>query len=367
MRKIALFSTTLLAGFVSIAPAHAVDVKLYGQVNKALMGYDDGANTDFAVVDNDLSSTRFGVKGEQKLDNGLTATVLLEMESQSNASDVITQSTTANQSTAPANDSTTNLVERHAAVGLTGQYGGVVLGKTSTATDGVFLKDKAGVADIMSADIFKFGGSLFYTNESNGVSSTVSTKGRTFQGATDRSQVVRFDTAKVNGFSGKASISQGGDVDASAQYENKFGGFDVIATGGVKLNNDSVTNSANATETRYIASASAKHESGFAGTVAYATEELANKTATAQEPDQWYAKLSYAWDAYEVAADYGVANNFGALTTAKSEITSYGVGGQYNLGNGVSLAGMYRNFDADVTGSNLSDIDMFVANMRVKF
>ncbi len=366
MRKIALFSTTLLAGFVSIAPAHAVDVKLYGQVNKALMGYDDGANTDFAVVDNDLSSTRMGVKGEQKLDNGLTATVLLEMESQSNASDVITQSTTTGQSATPANDGTTNLVERHAAVGLTGEYGGVVLGKTSTATDGVFLKDKAGVADIMGADIFKFGGSLFYTNDANSTLSSVSTKGRTFQGGTDRSQVVRFDTAKVNGFSGKASIAQGGDIDASAQYENKFGGFDVLTTAGVKFNNDSAAGT-NTVDTRYIATATAKHESGFAGTIAYAKETLDRKTATAEEPDQWYAKLGYSWGNYEVAADYGVANNFGAVTTATSEITSYGLGGQYNMGNGVSLAGMYRNFDADVTGSNLSDIDMFVANMRVKF
>lgn len=366
MRKLALFSTSLLAGVVTIAPAYAVDVKLYGQVNKALMGYDDGANTDFTVVDNDLSSTRFGLKGEQKLDNGLTASVLLEMESQSNASDVITQNATTGQSNTPTSSGTTNLVERHAAVGLTSNYGGVVLGKTSTATDGVFLKDKAGVADVMSADIFKFGGGLFYTNSGTGVSSTVSTKGRTFQGGTDRDQVLRFDSPKVNGFSAKASVAQGGDVDLSAQYDTKFSGFDVIATGGVKFNNDSATGT-NIVDTRYIAAVSAKHESGFAGTLAYATETLDNKTANAQDPDQWYAKVSYAWSAYEVAADYGVANNFGAVTTATSKVTSYGLGAQYNMGNGVSLAGMYRNFDADVTGSTLNDIDMFVANMRVKF
>ena len=365
MRNFALLSTSLLAGIVTIAPAHAVDVKLYGQVNKALVGYGDGANTDFAVVDNDNSSTRFGLKGEQALDNGMTASVLLEMESQSNASDLYTQNDTAGQSATPVSSGTTNLAERHAAVGLAGQWGGLVLGKTSTANDGVFTKDKGGVNDLMTSDFFRLAGGLEFLTSADAKSGT-SIKDMSFDGGVDRSQVLRYDSPKVNGLSGKLSLAQGGDVDASAQYEAKFAGFDMLANGGIKLNNDTTAGS-NTVDTRYIAALTAKHDSGFAGTLAYTTDSLGSKTTTAEEPDQWYGKVSYAWDAYEVAADYGMANNYGAFTTATSEITTYGVGGQYNMGNGVSLSGMYRNFDADVTGSSLQGIDLFVANMRVKF
>ena len=94
---------------------------------------------------------------------------------------------------------------------------------------------------------------------------------------------------------------------------------------------------------------------------------MGTKTANAEEPEQWYAKASYAWDAYEVAADYGIASHYGAFTTNKSDIKTYGVGAQYNMGHGVSLSGMYRNYSADITRSSLQDIDLFVAGMRVKF
>ena len=75
--KKALFATSALAvaGFVA-ADASAVDVEMYGQVNKLFAVSDDGQNTETTVWDNDNSSTRFGMKGSQALDNGLTASVL---------------------------------------------------------------------------------------------------------------------------------------------------------------------------------------------------------------------------------------------------------------------------------------------------
>jgi len=349
-------------------------VKLYGQVNKALVGFDDGVNTDFAIVDNDNSSTRFGLKGEQKLDNGLTASVLIEAEMQSNPSNLMTQNATAGQSATPLSGSnagtgtTANVEERHASVGLAGHYGGVVLGKTSTATDGIFTKDKAGVTDIMTSDVFRIGGGLNFRDGANALSGA--TLGNmTFNGAVDRANAIRYDSPKINGFSAKASTSQGGDVDASAQFENKFAGFDLIAAGGVKLNNDDTSTAANVAQRRYMAAISAKHDTGFAGTFAYTTDDLGQKTAGSHDPEQWYAKVSYGWDAYEVAADYGQASHYGATgaTLATSKLTTYGLGAQYNMGNGVSLAGMYRNYDADRSATSLQDIDMFVANMRVKF
>jgi predicted porin len=376
MRKFALLSTTLVAGVVSIPAAHAVDVKLYGQVNKTAAVFDDGQNTDFGVYDNDLSSTRFGVKGEQKLDNGLTASVLLEMEMQSNPSNLFTQNTAAGNSSTPLGGgnggagSTVGIDERHASVGLSGDFGGVVLGQTSTATDSVFTQDLVGAQDVLNSDYRKMGGGLFLRN-SNGTLSATSINSLTFDGGTNRTDAIRYDSPKlttaVGTFQGKASVAQGGDTEASALYEGKVAGFKLKGAAAVQFNNDLATSTAtNNYDTRYIASASALHSSGIGATAAYTTDKLRDGVA-GQDPEQWYTKVGYAWDAYEVAADYGQSNHYGNAVLSENKLTAMGLGAQYNMGNGVSLAGLYRNFDANRTGTSLQDVDLFAANLRVKF
>ncbi|RYE61021.1 MAG: porin [Hyphomicrobiales bacterium] len=374
MRKLAFLSTSLLAGIVSVPVAHAVDVKMYGQVNKAVVAFDDGQNTDVVVTDNDLSSTRFGVKGEQKLDNGLTASVLLEMEMQSNPTNAFTQNTASNTGSnsstplgANASGSTTGdvgLTERHASVGFSGGFGGVVLGQTSAATDGIITQDLTGAQDVMNSDYHKMGGGINLRN-SDGTLSGITINSMTFNGGTKRLDAVRYDSPVFNGLQGKFSIAQGGDVDASALYAGKFGSFKVKGAAGIEFNNDSTFTAANSVQQRYIASASVLHDSGIGVTAAYTTDDVRN--AGSEDPEQWYTKVGYAWDKYEVAADYGVSNHYGNTVVADSELTAMGVAAQYNLGNGVSLAGLYRNFEADRSGTSLESVDLFAANMRVKF
>lgn len=378
MRKFALLSTSLVAGVASIQAAHAVDVKMYGQVNKAAIMYNDGQNSDFGVYDNDLSSTRFGVKGEQKLDNGLTASVLLEMEMQSNPSNLFTQNGAAGNSSTPLSGgnggagSTVNLDERHASVGLAGDFGGVVLGQTAAATDGIFTQDLVGVQDVLMSDVQKIGGGINLRDGVGGLSGvTINTL--TSNVATKRNDGIRYDSPKLmalgGSFQGKASVMQGGDVDASVLYEGKVADFKLKGAAGVEFNNDLATAPTTVNyDTRYVASASALHKSGIGGTVAYTTDHRRDGVA-GSDPEQWYAKVGYAWDAYEVAADYGQSENYGVLgaTPADSKLTVMGVGAQYNMGNGVSVAGLYRNFDADRTGAALQNVDLYGVNMRVKF
>jgi hypothetical protein len=379
MRKLAFLSTSLLAGMISTPLAHAVDVKMYGQVNKAALMYNDGENTDFGVYDNDLSSTRFGVKGEQKLDNGMTASVLLEMEMQSNPTNAFVQNGAAGNSSTPLNTnaagSTTGdvgLTERHASVGLAGDFGGIVAGQTTAATDGVLTQDLTGAQDVMNADVQKIGGGLNLRTAAGGLSG-VTINGMTSNVATKRNDGIRYDSPKLmalgGSFQGKASVMQGGDVDAALLYEGKVADLKLKAAAGVEFNNDLASAPTGvAYDTRYAASASAQHKSGIGGTVAYTTDKRRSGVA-GSDPEQWYAKVGYAWENYEVAADYGQSENYGVVgaTPADSELTVMGLGAQYNMGNGVSVAGLYRNFDAERTGAALQDIDLYGVNMRVKF
>lgn len=370
MRKLAFLSTSLLAGMVSIPVAHAVDVKLYGQVNKSLIAFDDGQNTDVVVTDNDLSSTRFGVKGEQKLDNGLTAGVLLEMEMQSNPSNLFVQSNTAGTASTPASGgnsgagSTVGIDERHASVSLAGDFGAIALGQTGTATDGVYTQDLTGVQDVLSSDFRKIGGGLNLRNGA-GALSGVTINSMTFDAAAKRNDAIRYDSPKFAGFQGKVSLAQGGDTEVAVMYSGNAGDFKLKGAAGIEMNEDTAAGTSNTVDARYMASGSVLHKSGLGATVAYHTDEVENSGNEA--PESWYAKVGYAWDSYEIAADYGQSNHYGNTLLNSNELTAMGVGAQYNLGNGVSLAGMYRNFDADRTGVELQSIDLFAANMRVKF
>lgn len=351
--KKTLLATTALA-FVA-AHASAVDVELYGQVNKGLFGYDDGANTDFVMTDNALSSTRFGLKGAQVLDNGLTASVLFEGEMASgNSSDSFTQNTAAGQSSTPVATSS-SFDERQARVGLSGNFGGIYLGHQSTAIDSVITQDLAGAQDVMSADYRRIGGGL------NFGATGVSTNDLTSDIGQSRADSIRYDSPIFAGFQARASVAQGGDTEGSVFYDGAMGDFKIKGAAGVRLTNSDATAAVN-TDKQYGASVSVAHSSGLAGTIAYTADS--NNGTGAKDGSGWYAKVGYAWDAFEVAADYGNSEKFDGTD---GKVNAYGLAGQYNLGNGVSVAALYRNLDAKDLGTSTDSVNLYGVNMRVKF
>lgn len=355
--KKTLLATTALA-FVA-AHASAVDVEMYGQVNKGLFAYDDGESTDFVVQDNSLSSTRFGVKGAQALDNGLTASVLLEGEMTSNASNALTQNTATGASNTPANTGA-SFEERQARVGLSGNFGGVYIGQQSTAIDGALTQDLVGAQDVMSADYAQIG-AAYQLRDSAGALSGVQVGDLVSGIAQSRTDSVRYDSPIFAGFQARASVAQGGTTEGAIFYDGAAGDFKIKGSAGVRFVGDEIAAGDN-TERQYAASLSAAHSSGLGATVAY---DRADRES-GRDADSWYAKVGYSWDAFEVAADYGTNDDY-AVSTASSELESFGLGAQYNLGQGVSVAGLYRNYDAKVAGVSAQDIDLYGVNMRVKF
>ena len=360
--KKTLLATTALA-FVA-AHASAVDVQLYGQVNKGLFAFNDGQNTDTVVIDNSLSSTRFGFKGAQALDNGLTASVLFEGEDQSNASDSFVQNTTAGQSSTPAN-TTASFTQRQALLGLSGSFGGVYLGHQSTAWDGVLTQDLSGVQDVMNADYKLIGAGLQFRAKGTGALQTQTVGDLGMNADLNREDSVRYDSPIYNGFQGRLSVAQGGNMEGAVFYDGAQGDFKMKGAAGVRFINNGTAAASNEVKKEYSASFSVAHTSGLAGTLAYDKESIDNKAAGSHSASGWYAKVGYAWDAFEVAADYGHDKAFDAATT-NNKMKSYGVGAQYNLGHGVSVAGLYRNYDAKMA-TDTDSIDLYGVNMRVKF
>lgn len=385
MKKSILLATSafVVAGAIS---ATAVDVDLYGQVNKAVLAYDDGRDTETNFVDNDKSSTRFGLRGSQALDNGLTASVLIEAEVQSGGngdSNAIGQNTTANFAATPQPANAASLRERHTRVGLAGNWGAVFLGRTSTATDGITEIDIAGADDVLGSGVDRFGGGLnFRQNNVAGTPvATVSTVFDNLDGIgsrshNDRVQTLRYDSPIFNGFQGRIAAAQGGDIDAAVLYSGKIDAFEVKGgLGYVAFNNGNqvagapaaVTNlTANVLEDQWAGSISVKHDQGIGATLAYGEQSIDKAANGVDDPSFIYFKVGYTWDAFEVAADYTEASDMN-VGAADHDATAYGLAGQYNMGNGVSVAALYRNMDLDLTGTATDAINLYAVNLRVKF
>jgi predicted porin len=60
--------------------AGAVSLRVYGQVNYALLGWDDGRASDAYVVDNETSSSRLGFIGQARIGNGTVAGYRVELD-----------------------------------------------------------------------------------------------------------------------------------------------------------------------------------------------------------------------------------------------------------------------------------------------
>lgn len=362
MKKTTLLATSAVVAAGFAASAVAVDVEMYGQVNKGFIAYDDGEATNTAVVDNDVSSSRLGVKGSQTLDNGLTVSVLAEYEMQSSASNAVTQNTTAGASTADsANQGASTLTERHTRVGIAGDFGAVWMGRTSSASDSTYEQDLAGAQDVMYSGISDIGGGLQFQNAGTYTGDTISGE---FAGADGlgRGNAIRYDSPIWNGVQGRVSAVNGGNYDAAVYYSGKYDAFQVKAALGYAWMEARATGT-NDVDTQLSTSVSVKHDSGIAGTIAYSKQNVDEPAANNEDPTSLYLKAGYAWDAFEVAADYSQSE-----AQDQDELTAYGLAAQYNMGHGVSTAAFYKTFDLDKnTGTDPDSINVFGVNMRVKF
>jgi uncharacterized coiled-coil protein SlyX len=132
------------------------NVKLYGQVNKAVLYSDDGDKGNTYLVDNDNSSTRIGVLGSIKPGDTVEVGTRIEVEYQTNPSNLV------NQEDKRVED--IGFQKRHLDLWVdTNSFGKFSLGYGSTASDGTSEMDLSGTGVIGYSSIADMaGGQLFY-------------------------------------------------------------------------------------------------------------------------------------------------------------------------------------------------------------
>lgn len=355
-------SSTLLSAAVGAAlfafashgygQAQGLEVKLSGQVNRAILHADDGGESDTFFVDNDNSSTRLRISATAPVRPGLRAGAVFEVEYQSNASNEVNFLT---------QDVSPEFNERHLDVFFDGGWGKVSLGQGDGAANGAVEVDLSGTTVAHYADIGAIGGAFAFRG-TDGVLTGATVAGTTsqqdFESRYDR---VRYDTPSFGGFriaGSMGSKDNGRDVtELALWYSGKLGAFGELAGA---LGYSSQDAAPGGIDDEVVGgSLSWLHSSGINLTVGHTERDLPNRDGEFN-----YVKVGYKFGNHAVSLDYGMGDDQAA---AGDEATATGVGYVYKVASWAELYAAYRTHSLDRPGASLNDIDFFMVGTRVKF
>ncbi len=348
-------------GGVATSGNKNVRLTVSGQINRGVLVADDGDRTEVFHVDNNNSSTRFRLLGEADL-GSVTAGTNLEVEFESNSTGDINQN---NQST------TAELKERRMEFYLDHErLGRLWVGQGNTASDNTSEVDLSGTTVAAFSSVASMaGGLLFYSNDTNGLTTTrILDVSSNFDGL-GRDDRVRYDTPSIYGFSAATSYATDSKWDVAARYAVEYADFRTAAALAYSAPRGSVNN-------RYNGSISVLHSSGLNATFASGAQEF----QTSGRDDAWsiYGKVGYIvdWNALDVAwlgrlgktafsVDFHRTEE---LNQAGDQFTSYGV---FAVQNVTDIGGQFyvglRNHDLDRTGADLEDVFATLVGARIVF
>ncbi|WP_338367430.1 porin [uncultured Pseudoalteromonas sp.] len=288
------------------------DVDVYGKANVTVQSSDDGEGSFTEIKSN---ASRFGLKGSEKISDGLEA--VYKFEFQVDVSDADSKG-----------DNDDNISARNQYVGLKGAYGQVVVGRNDTA-----LKQSQGKIDLFNdlegdiKNVFKgenrLGDSITYTSNSYEGFKVLATF------------IAEDDVDAGNGYSmavtyGDSKLKKSA-VYASVAADSEVNGYDVVR-----------------------ASIQGKVESFKLGAM-YQTQEKVDGSAEA--------------DGYLLNAAYSMGKNtfkvqYQAMDFDDSDDkTAVSVGVDHKLNKNIKVFGFYSSFDMD----NNIDQDYVGLGMEYKF
>jgi hypothetical protein len=201
-----------------------VSLQVYGQVNKALLIFDDGVDSDAFIVDNDQSGSRVGFTGKASIKPGWTAGYTLEFDFQDAASDKV------NQLDLNGDDPDDEIKIRHNYFFIESErYGRISLGQQSSAADGI--------NEIVIGNSLTDSSDIFTSLSVRAVGAANNDSGRTVGDFIDnldgpREDVVRYDSPSIYGFIVSASWGDNDYADVTLRFKKEFNSFRIAAGAG---------------------------------------------------------------------------------------------------------------------------------------
>ncbi len=229
-----------------------VSLAIGGQVNTAILAWDDGFDSDAYVVGNTSSQTLINFRGEGKISPSTKAGFYIEMGIWASPSFTVDQDTDESSlEGVAASTSSDSIFIRHNMLFIENdKLGRISLGETSPATDSIAEINLARTVFVRSIGAQIWSGS-FQPVESDGFrSSTLRFRdiwgGNTTQGIgdTNRYDIIKYDSPTLAGFKISASWGENDFWDVALRYAGLWGAFKVAGGIGYSKWTDSVTNAA---------------------------------------------------------------------------------------------------------------------------
>ena len=334
------------------------EIKLYGQVNKAVLFSDDGNSGNTYLVDNDNSSTRIGVLGSIRPNDNVIVGTRLEFEYQTNPSNLVDQD--------DKRIDDIGLEKRHLDLWVAAKtYGRFSLGWGSTASDGTSEIDLSGTSLVGYSSVQDMaGGQLFYNKNTGTLSDTHIFLVYGNMDGLGRRERIRYDSPSFGGFIGSASYVNDGGGDLAVRYAAQMDAFKLAAA----VAYADPGSSGLVIDEQLAGSISVLHDSGFNGTFAMGTRD--QKEAGRSDAGYFYTKFGYRgrWcpmGVTSLSADYGRFSDFDVNGDVADTIGLQMVQDLQDWGSEAYIG--YRFHKLDRNGVDFDNINAIMTGMRVKF
>lgn len=381
--KITAVTAAMLLGGVAGASAlevktgnDKVDVRLYGQINRAVMYADDGNEQKVFHVDNDNSSTRLGLKPKVSVNDSLTVGGKFEVEWQANPSNKVSMEEESVSG---------SFNERHMDIYFNlKDIGKLSIGRGDMASNGSSEVDLSGTTVAGFSELNTGKGFAFY--DTTGIAVPADEEGDAVQQAVgagyagitvnnvfnsmdglSRRNRVRYDTPAFAGFTVGVAGGEEERSDVALRYSNTFGGTKLKTA--VAYSNPGEGND----YTQINGSASVLFGFGLNLTLAAGTRDMDNMPVNGDDPSFTYGKIGYKTDLISAgftafSFDYGVYQNIGTMDT-EQEGTLFGIQLVQKLAAySTELFAAYRNWEVeDNTGAEYEPVSIILAGARIKF
>jgi predicted porin len=344
-----------------------VSLQVYGQVNKALLIWDDGVDSDAYIVDNDASSSRFGFSGKGQIKPGWTAGFKIEAEVDSAASNTVGQDGFVVKKDKDEKDVKTNGDDGERKTELnvrrveswieSEKFGRVSIGLISGAVDDIGLIDLAGTSSNNQDNFWNNG---FAIRLSDGASSGLIWNDIAPSLDRGREDAIRYDTPSIYGFIVSAAWGEDDYWDVALRFKKEWNSIRVAA--GVGYLNDRDDNAGSDEEVESVrGSISLMHvPTGIYGNFAYYDNQ---SDINAQDGEFYYFALGIAknWTGYGNTIVYGEYGNYDGFNEGNkvaelddaeltgSEVTYYGVGIEQKFdSSALSIYANAKYYEADL-------------------
>ena len=361
--RFGIFTLTMAISILLILPAaQALDFKVSGQVNRAVLWGDNGNNDDVKFVDNENSSTRFRFTGSNEFDENWKVGFKWEnqMESNSSIDDDDNDGNGFGDLDIGENGDLGDVTftERHMDIYFEhSKFGKLSLGQGDTASNGTSEVDLSGTTVVNYSSIEDLAGAFYFRTDDDVVITSISSAYSNFDGFSRRDRI-RYDTPKFGPVYFSASYMNGQSYDLAGRFAMEWEGFGKLAAAFSWLPADTQRD----TYKQYSGSISFLHSSGLNLTFSGANRY---DTPGDDEPYNLYGKLGYKFGKWALSVDYTYSEDVDAIN---DEATSIGTAAVWNPWKSVEVYGSYRMHDLDREGVNgLEKVHAVMIGSRVKF